>query len=210
MKQVAGIWLPDTDNHFARMMGKEPFRDYFGKQVGVYQYFKIERALDLVGNHGIALDIGAHVGFWSMWLAQSFEHVHAFEPVHGDCFAHNVNRDNVTLHRVAVGRQSGFTGITLDGANSGKTSLARGASIEVRSIDSYSFENVGLMKIDVEGYEPEVLEGAAETIKRCKPLVVFEDNGQHERYEFEDPHAVAKRLGLKEVCQMGADWIYQA
>src|SRR5690606_32560895 len=87
MKQVQGIWLPDGDTHFARMMVKEPARMYYGSPVGVYQHFKIEKAMGLVENRKTALDIGAHVGFWSMWLSDEFDSVHAFEPspAHAEC-----------------------------------------------------------------------------------------------------------------------------
>lgn len=208
MKQVQGIWLPDSDTHFERMMRKEPARLYRGQMVGSYQHFKIAKALSLSCRRGVALDIGAHVGFWSMWLALEFAEVHAFEPMpdHAECFERNVA--GVTLHRHAVGSGVGTAGLNPHPDNSGKASIGKGQDVEVRSIDSYRFQDVALIKIDVEGYEPEVLEGAADTIARCSPLIVFEDNGQHERYGFESPQVVAQRMGLKQVCQMGKDWIY--
>jgi FkbM family methyltransferase len=210
VKHVNGIWLPDGDTHFERMMRKEPQRVYQGKGVGVYQYFKVAKALGLAKQKAVALDIGGHVGFWSMWLAGAFDHVHAFEPTpeHAQCFERNVRDSNVTLHRCAMGAREGFAGVTSDPENSGKAHLSEGASVPIKSVDSFGFEGVGLIKIDVEGYEPEVLEGAKETIARCKPVVVFEDNGQHERYGFRNPHDVAKELGLSMVLQMGKDWIY--
>jgi FkbM family methyltransferase len=211
VKKVDGIWLPSGDNHFARMMRKEPQRSYHGQPVGVYQYFKVAKALELVDQRAVALDIGGHVGFWSMWLAQVFDHVHAFEPTpeHADCFSRNVMDNNVTLHRCAMGATEGMTGLSTDPDNSGKAHLSEGASVPIKTVDSFGFEGVGLIKIDVEGYEPQVLEGARETIARCKPVVVFEDNGQHERYGFRNPHEVAKSLGLSMVCAMGKDWIYR-
>ncbi len=211
MKQVQGIWLPDGDTHFARMMKKEPARVYCGKPVGVYQHFKIEKALGFVDHRRTALDIGAHVGFWSMWLASEFESVYAFEPsqAHAECFSRNVVADNFMLYPFAVGSRPSTSGMTLDPENSGKACLSEGSQVQIVTIDSFDFQDVDLIKIDVEGYESEVLEGARETIKRCGPVVVFEDNGQHERYGFKSPHAVAKSLGLKELAQMGKDWIYQ-
>lgn len=211
MKQIHGIWLPDSDTHFKRMMSKEPLRNYNGTVVGCYQHFKIEKALSLTPKRGVALDVGAHVGFWSMWLAKDFAEVHAFEPVqdHADCFARNVTSSNVTLHRNAVGAREGMAGVDQDRENSGKTALTAGRSVRVHSIDSYGFQNVSLIKIDVEGYESQVLLGAVDTIVRCQPTIVFEDNGQSERYGFENPRIVAERIGLRMVCQMGKDWVYQ-
>lgn len=211
MKKVEGIWLPDSDTHFKRMMGKEPRRTYHGQSVGCYQYFKIEKVLSLTERRGTALDVGAHVGFWSMWLALEFREVHAFEPVpeHAECFRRNV-QDAVELHEHAVGYIPSLVCVNRHPDNSGKSAVGDGIDpVPVRPIDGYRFNDVSLIKIDVEGYESEVLMGAAETIARCRPLIVFEDNGQHERYGFDSPRAVADAVGLKPVCQMGMDWVYQ-
>ena len=47
--------------------------------------------------------------------------------------------------------------------------------VEVRTLDSYEFEDVTIIKIDVELYEPMVLMGAQQTIRRCRPLICIED-----------------------------------
>ena len=46
--------------------------------------------------------------------------------------------------------------------------------VKSRRLDEYEFSNVGFIKIDVEGYEPNVIEGAMETIKRCRPVITME------------------------------------
>lgn len=210
MKRVDGIWLPDSDRHFARMMCKEKPRNYHGELVGCYQAFKIEKALSLTSGRGVALDVGAHVGFWSMWLAEEFQEVHAFEPMpeHVECFVRNVKGHNVVMHPHAVGAGHSWSGIAPHPDNSGKTCMTAGDAVEVHAIDRYLFRDVDLIKIDVEGFEPEVLKGAADTIDRCSPLVIFEDNGQHERYGFEIPSRIAERMGLKEVARLGKDLFY--
>ena len=45
-----------------------------------------------ISNWDVALDIGAHVGIWSMRLAEKFKRVHAFEPVpkHIECWKQNM------------------------------------------------------------------------------------------------------------------------
>jgi hypothetical protein len=48
----------------------------------------------------------------------------------------------------------------------------------VHTLDSYSLD-CGFMKIDVEGYELEVLRGAVQTIERCKPIMYIEDDRQN-------------------------------
>ena len=48
--------------------------------------------------------------------------------------------------------------------------------VEVRTLDSLSLDSCGLIKIDVEGMEANVLAGGRATIERCKPVVVAECN----------------------------------
>ena len=47
--------------------------------------------------------------------------------------------------------------------------------IEVKSLDSYNFQEVDFMKIDIESHELEMLKGAVETLERCNPIIFIED-----------------------------------
>jgi FkbM family methyltransferase len=51
--------------------------------------------------------------------------------------------------------------------------------VQRRTLDSYKLDAVGFMKIDVEGHEFSVLEGASNTIRRCKPNMVIEIEERH-------------------------------
>ena len=77
MKQTLGIWLPDSDKHFAVQIAGNPL--VAGK--GTYQWKKYVAALSHVKDRGHAVDVGAHVGLWSRLMAMDFERVTAFEPV---------------------------------------------------------------------------------------------------------------------------------
>jgi len=48
------------------------------------------------------------------------------------------------------------------------------STVKQITIDSLKLERLDLLKIDVEGMEAEVLQGAAETIARCKPILFVE------------------------------------
>ena len=52
-------------------------------------------------------------------------------------------------------------------------------TVKIRTLDSFSLKPIAI-KIDVEGYELEVIEGALETIKAHKPLLMIEMNNQEE------------------------------
>ena len=47
------------------------------------------------------------------------------------------------------------------------------------SLDDYLFEDVDLIKIDVEGHESSVIEGAVETIRKTFPILIVEIEQRH-------------------------------
>jgi len=49
--------------------------------------------------------------------------------------------------------------------------------VQQKTLDSFVFEDVDYIKIDVEGHELKVLQGATNTIKTYNPLIVVEENG---------------------------------
>ena len=76
MFQHQGIWLPDGEKHFPEWMSKN------GELIdgrGTYQIRKLREAMKWVRHWRLAVDVGAHVGLWSMQLAARFGHVQAFE-----------------------------------------------------------------------------------------------------------------------------------
>lgn len=148
------------------------------QQTAVYRMLKADR---------VAVDVGAHVGLWSREMAKIFGRVHAFEPVAElrECFRLNVPMEKVTLYECALGDRPGAASVAYDPARSGETGLIEGDDVEVRRLDDFGLEDVDLIKIDVEGYEPFVVEGATETIRRCRPVVVVEQKGHGSRWGFE-------------------------
>ena len=81
---------------------------------------------------------------------------------------------NVQVHDVAVGTEEGKTGL-LDGINSGVVGTGEGAfDVEMRSLDSLLTDRVDLLKIDVEGYEGQVLSGARSVLERDRPVLFLE------------------------------------
>jgi FkbM family methyltransferase len=119
------------------------------------------------------IDVGAHVGTWALRATRGFEKVVAFEP---NPTANSILRKNVQLNKltnimVIQAVISNTAGEVSVGGGSGKRKQA-GFRIPVRTIDSFNFEP-SLMKIDTEGNELQVLQGAQETLRR-KPQLVIE------------------------------------
>lgn len=138
----------------------------------------------------VAIDVGASVGLWSMKLAQMFGFVHAFEPnpIAAECFVRNVNSPQVHLRMVALGDRNGKTSIVSTPGISFKTFVGGSiGTVDMMTLDSYAFDSVDLIKIDCEGFDFYVLQGAMETIKRERPMIIFESKPgvSQKRYKVE-------------------------
>lgn len=180
MKCVDGVWLPDTENHIQKFLSANR---------GTYQLKTLVTALKKAKHYRVALDIGAHVGLWSMHLVKVFNAVHAFEPVswHRECFMKNVV--GATLHPIALGNINGMANLAYTSENTGMTHIDSTGPVltEIRRLDEFAITDVDFIKIDVEGYELFVLEGALETINKYKPIMCIEQK-PHSWYGL-DQHA---------------------
>jgi FkbM family methyltransferase len=131
-----------------------------------------------------ALDIGAHIGTHTLRIAQLAGpngRVYAFEPqkkIYRELYYNlKLNKmSNTVPLRYAVG--SGNAVIEMGAApegNEGATAIGSGGDkAELRTIDSFGFQGVSLVKIDVEGYEGPVIDGARETFLKSHPVIIVE------------------------------------
>jgi FkbM family methyltransferase len=181
MYQAHGWWFPDQDTHFAHMLTKHVAR---GNQP-VYQEPVRIRSLNLCKNRVLALDIGANVGLWSRDLCQQFEQVIAFEPVEDfrACLLKNVPFKNLEVRPVALGAKDTQINMIITKENTGHThvdtnTIGQG-SIPMYRLDSLALPKIDYVKIDCEGYENHILDGAEQTFKRDRPVIVIEDK-QHQ------------------------------
>jgi FkbM family methyltransferase len=139
------------------------------------------------------IDIGAHVGSWTITLAPKFAHAYSFEPQRDPfyCLCGGVAlsglSEKVTARQMALGEPGGpweavIRAQTPDGGTGSivrdvKAGLADGhhETVHGARLDDFEFSNVGLVKIDVEGAELDVWKGAKNTlISHGRPPVFFE------------------------------------
>ena len=69
--------------------------------------------------------------------------------------------------------------------------------VKSRCLDEYEFSNVGFIKIDVEGHEHEVLEGAMRTIKKNMPNLLVEMEEKHNKIPIDEQIRSIEGLGYK-------------
>jgi FkbM family methyltransferase len=181
-RSAYGWVLPASDRHFSKYLSTAPKIE--GRRM--YQAQHIQQSVQFCTARRTALDVGGHVGFWSYYLATAFAKVHAFEPneLFAQCFERNVRAKKVTLHRVALGETERKIALEVDPENTGATHVRPGAEGEIpmRRLDSFGFDEVDFIKIDVEGFELQVLEGARDTLARCRPVVIVEQKEFASRY----------------------------
>ncbi|MGH7026686.1 FkbM family methyltransferase [Brevundimonas sp.] len=157
-----------------------------------YQSPGREAAFGYVKNWGRALDIGGNIGIFARAFAMRFDEVVSFEPIPGirECLARNVP-DNVVVQPFAVADKAGELIMQQLVKGSGGSFIAnhpevatptskmptgeRAIHVQVRTIDSFDFDHVDLMKLDIQGAEYLALKGAEQTLRRCRPVVLIEE-----------------------------------
>ncbi|MEM2196421.1 MAG: FkbM family methyltransferase [Ignisphaera sp.] len=129
----------------------------------------------------IFCDVGAFVGYYTCRLAPYVREVHSFEPnpVSRTILLKNVELNglgNVKVHPYALGDKSEVKKLYL--MASGSTLLEGYGGLEVVDVEVKPMDDVvdwaDLVKIDVEGYEWNVVRGMMNIIRRCKPVIVIE------------------------------------
>lgn len=129
----------------------------------------------------MCIDIGASYGWFSIPFSKYFRTVIAFEPHKGvyECFLKNIenaNCKNIESYNFACSNKNGkmFFEANRSTGRSQIVDYNTQIRVKTKTIDSYHFQNVDLIKIDVEGHEDKVLQGAKETIISCKPAIMVE------------------------------------
>lgn len=211
MREQYGWFFPDIEQHFPQMLAKNISK---GGPAEYQQPVRL-RSLQHVKQKRTALDIGANVGLWSRDLVQHFEQVIAFEPVamFRECLQKNITASNLTVNSVALGDQEGMINMIITEGNTGHTHVdpnSKNGDTPIVKLDSLNLQNVDYIKIDCEGFEYRVLQGAKDTITRCRPVVVIEQK-PHDMYSKDYGQFAAvgllKDWGMVRLDQVKDDWI---
>jgi len=154
---------------------------------GQYQRTNWAFAQTLVDDWTRAIDVGTNNACNAIHYAKRFGHVECFEPtpLAQQLWTNTVNDNavtNVTLHKTAVGETAKTVEMLAHPKNGGhnhirattRDTIKNIFTVPVVTLDSFNFQNVGFVKVDVEGYEKFVLEGAQDLISRCRPTIQLE------------------------------------
>jgi FkbM family methyltransferase len=145
----------------------------------------------LLSEDDVVFDVGTNIGTIANWLANRTKHVHAFEPHPSNL---EMTRDqivlrktrNITLSQLALGKEQGtlqlhvksFHGHHSLGDTSASPTVEK-IDVKVETVDRYAsthrVERIDFLKIDVEGFEDEVLQGATTMLSSQRiGLILFE------------------------------------
>jgi FkbM family methyltransferase len=173
-------------------------KDYF--RSGIYERGYIDWARDNFAREDKdVIDIGAHIGMYTVELGKKAKHVHSFEcsPKSFNYLCANIALRNlhykVTKYNCALSDEEGSTKYYIRDPHDGGGNGISGFDIDIekniptidvpmKALDSFGLTNVNFIKIDVEGHEEFVLRGAVKTLEENNyPKILFES--WPERYE---------------------------
>jgi FkbM family methyltransferase len=209
---VHGWNLPDKDIYFQNIL----INEVNSGRTPDYQLPHRLAAINATDKRRVAVDIGSHLGFWSRHFCEIFQTVHSFEPseLYGNLLS--LNSPKSIIHRYALGDKVDEGYLFVPDVNSGAAFIAHTIKghqkISIRTLDSFNFDMVDLIKIDCEGYEYPVILGALETIKKCSPVICIEQKkGVVGRYdEKQDQYKSLEfliKLGYIVVDRVVDDWV---
>lgn len=164
----------------------------------------------------VVIDVGAFIGDTALIFSENGAEVYAFEPQEDAFFCMEYNTFNNSTNIVAIneavgnGDQISVNQDPLDG-NSGTRTIKpdQNGRKSIRLDDYFAkFSAIDLIKIDCEGYEPSVIQGAKNIINKHKPIIICEvypDMLARAGFSKADIYNPLTELGYKIVTSIGEE-----
>ena len=168
----------------------------------------------------VSLDIGAHKGTYSFALLKHSQAVHSFEP-NPKMFdvLESWARGRVTLHPSALSNRSGEADLLVPKRRNGYSNQGSSLSaikvhgdhgtvrVHADRLDDCGIDNVGFIKIDVEGFESEVLDGGKKLLLRDRPNLLVEMEEKHTKIPLKDMVASVCAYGYRCLVLQGGSML---
>lgn len=187
------------------------------------RYFSGEKEIILLPSlcdpSKMGIDVGAATGLYTLFMSRLCSKVAAFEPLHvnGRALQSRFRGFNVTVFPYALGKDSAsmefrtpvvggkelrdwsslskrFEGAVWEGK---PISQVTSQMVNVKPLDDFGFENVGILKIDVEGFEDEVIKGAEKTLKKSRPSLIIETENRHRSLPLQASFSLMEKMDYR-------------
>lgn len=169
-------------------------------------------AIEECWSRRVAIQAGGHIGTWPVFLSTRFETVYTFEPAPENwlCLTTNLatfvqGPERVFPFRAAVSQHGGPVEMHISGKSTGQhvAKILEGKGV-VGTVPSIRIDDLALpicdaIFLDLEGFENFALRGAKETIARCRPVLMVENNKR----------AIRQGFTLDDVPKLLKAWGYQ-
>lgn len=193
------LWWPASDMH-----GHMAYKEEISHVQIMANYCKNKR---------LAVQAGGNTGAFAIEFSRLFGEVYTFEPdeTNYEClFRNTCEIPNIQSFRMGLGDKHKTSGMKRLSENCGAHYMEGKGDIVIVPLDDFDLEDCDLLQLDVEGYEYFALQGATETIKRCKPVIICEEKGLGRFHGIESDSISCFLLGMgyKIDDKLGNDVIY--
>jgi FkbM family methyltransferase len=169
-------------------------------------YLKFCKKFDVV------VQAGGNCGLYPMLFSQYFTRVYTFEPdpLNFHCLVNNCQMPNIFKFNAALGETNkllhiyngneGNVGCHTVGDDPTKYTTMQ-SFIPTLTIDQLALDHCDLIQLDCEGYEPNIIMGAMDTIERFKPVISLETSNQ-------ETDLILTQFGYTHKLSVGSDKIF--
>jgi FkbM family methyltransferase len=148
----------------------------------------------IVPKGAVTVDVGAHCGLYTRELARLSSRVHAFEPTHRMAdLLRRTSASNVSVHELALSDQTGnaelfvpqgdrdlvYALASLEPKRGSPNKRVLSINVPTVRLDAIVHQDVAFVKIDVEGHELNVLNGAVDLLEHSQPVFLVEAEDRH-------------------------------
>jgi FkbM family methyltransferase len=176
-----------------RSLQRKILQSRYNQEIKISGEYELKILPSIVKSDDVALDIGANLGVYSYLLSKLCVRTIGFEPnVRLASMLTNLQLPNLEIVNAAVSSSVGTAELMVPKSRSGhvlaslhprlKSDIGRGVevfTVKTVTIDSLNLETVNFIKIDVEGFEEDVIRGAECVLSTSRPIVLCEIEERH-------------------------------
>lgn len=152
--------------------------------------------MSYVTTKDVIVQAGGNAGWYTQIYAKEFAQVYVIEPDYLNFLSLTLNnpQPHVVKLQACLGNVHQQVQVCYKEHDRGKNHISNSkkqsalftSNLPVLRVDDLSLTNCSLIHLDIEGFEYFAFQGAVETIKKFKPIIAFEHNDLHTRYNVDE------------------------